>query len=162
MKSPLSRSGETGKHRFDAEPGTAKDVEPTRAEIAKDAGLTRAEISAAEKLLERTLRWRALPVYSREERMVLAILAANYSQLQRARGKKSKGDAKADAEYRRNHVAFLLRCVVAKRYRDDPTSLATVMEIVGRLDDTGIEASDTQVRRDIHDVLKTFGPLPTW
>ena len=40
---------------------TAKDAEPTQAEIAKDAGLTRAEISAAEKLLERTLRPRATP-----------------------------------------------------------------------------------------------------
>lgn len=128
----------------------------------KDGELTRAEIRAANKLVEQTLRPRALPVYSWEERMVLAILAANYSQLQRARGKKSKGASKAKAEYRRNHVAFLLRCVVAKRYREKPTSLATVMQIVRRLDDTGIVASDTQVRRDIHDVLKTFGALPTW
>jgi hypothetical protein len=128
----------------------------------KDAELTQAEIRAAKKLLEYTLRPRGIPFYSPEERMVLAILAANYSQLQRARGKKSKGTAKAKAEHRRSHVAFLLRCVVAKRHRAKPTSEATVMEILGRLDDTGIEASDTQVRRDIHDVLKVYGPLPTW
>lgn len=124
--------------------------------------LTREEISAAIKLVERTLRPRGIPFYSPEERMVLAILAANYSLLQRARGKKSKGAAKAVAEYRRNQVAFLLRCVVAKRYREKPTSRATVMHIVGRLDSTGIEASDTQVWRDIRDVLNTFGPLPKW
>ena len=92
---------------------------------------------------------------------MLAILVANYSQLQRARGKKSKGAAKAKAEYRRNHVDLLLRYVVDKRYRDDPTSLATVMKIVEWLDEIGIEASEPQVRRDIHAALK-LGPLPTW
>jgi hypothetical protein len=152
MKPSLSGSGEKGKHRLAAEPGMS----------VKAAELTEAEIRAAEKLLECTLQPRGIPFYSPEERMVLAILAANYSQLQRARGKKSKGAAKAKAEHRRNHVAFLLRCVVAKRYRLNPTSEATVMEIVARLDDTGIEASDTQVRRDIHDVLRVFGSLPTW
>jgi len=151
MKSSLSKS-KIEKRRHAAEPGLS----------VKHAVLTQDEIRFAEKLLERAMRWRALPDYTKEERMVLAILAANYSQLQRTRGKKSKGAAKAQAEHRRSHVAFLLRCVVAKRYRAKPTSEATVMEIVGRLDDTGIEASDTQVRRDIHDVLKVYGALPTW
>jgi hypothetical protein len=130
---------------------------------AKDAKavLTQAEIRAAEKFLEHTLRWRALPVYTWEERFALAILTANYSLQQRVRGKKSIGAAKEKAEYRRNHVNLLLRYVVEKRYRDNPNSAATVMKIVEWLDDISIEASDPQVRRDIHAVLK-LGPLPTW
>jgi hypothetical protein len=123
--------------------------------------LTQAEIHAAETLIERALRPRVLPFYPPEERLVLAILAANFSQLQRARGKKSKGTAKAKAEYRRNHVNLLLRYVVGKRYRENPNSLATVMKIVEWLDGIGIEASEPQVRRDIHAALKS-GPLPTW
>ena len=134
-------------------------VPDARAEAMK--ALTQAEIRAAEKLLERTLKPRAIPVYSWEERIVLAILAANYSQLQRARGKKSKGAAKAKAEYRRNHVNLLLRYVVAKKYRMKPKVLATVMQIIEWLDNIGIEASEPQVRRDIHAALKS-GPLPTW
>ncbi len=47
---------------------------------------------------------------------MLAILAANYSRQQRARGKKSRG-RKSSAEYRRNHVNLFLRYVVDKRYR---------------------------------------------
>jgi hypothetical protein len=128
---------------------------------AKDAELTQAEIREAEKLLKRALRPRAIPIYSPEERLVLAILAANYSRLQHARGKKSKGAAKAKAEYRRNHVNLLLRYVVDKRCRKNPNALATVMKIIDRLDEIGIEASEPQVRRDIHAALKS-GPLPTW
>jgi hypothetical protein len=120
-----------------------------------------AEISAAEQLVTRAMRPRALPFYSQEERSALAILVAHLSLLQRARGKRSKGVAKEQAEYRRNHVNVLLRYVVDERYRKDPNSLATVMKIVQWLDDTGIEASETQVRRDIHKVLK-LGPLPSW
>ena len=104
MKSSMSRSGKTEKPRPAAEPGIS----------VKDAELTQAEIHAAEKLLEQALRPRVLPFYSPEERMALAILAANYSQLQRARGRKSKGAAKAQAEYRRNHVNLLLRYVVGE------------------------------------------------
>src|SRR5262249_43675163 len=104
---------------------------------------------------------RAIPIYSPEERLVLAILAANYSRLQRARGKKSKGAAKAKAEHRRNHVNLLLRYVVDKRCRKNPNALATVMKIIDRLDEIGIEASEPQVRRDIHAALE-LGPLPTW
>ncbi len=152
MKPPLSRSSKTAKkHPLAAEPGTS----------VKDAELTQVEIHEAEKLLERALRPRVIPFYSPEERLVLAILAANYSQLQRARGRKSKGAAKASAEYRRNHVNLLLRHVVEKRYREAPNSLATVMKIIDWLDGIGIEASEPQVRRDIHAALK-FGPLPTW
>ena len=128
---------------------------------AKDAELTQAEIREAEKLLKRALQPRAIPIYSPEERLVLAILAANYSRLQHARGKKSKGAAKAKAEYRRNHVNLLLRYVVDKRCRKNPNALATVMKIIDRLDEIGIEASEPQVRRDIHAALKS-GPLPTW
>ena len=126
----------------------------------KDAELTQGEIRVAARLVERALQPRGIPFYSPEERMVLAILAANYSLLQRGRGKKSKGAAKAKAEYRRNHVNLLLRYVVEKRYREHPNSLATVMKIVDCLDGTGIEASEPQVRRDIHTALK-LGPLPT-
>jgi hypothetical protein len=35
------------------------------------------------------------------------------------------------------------------------------MKIVEWLDEIGIEASESQVRRDIHAALK-LGPLPTW
>lgn len=127
---------------------------------AIDANLTRAEIHAAEQLLERALQPRVVQFYSPQERFALAILAANYSQLQRARAKKSKGAVKKHAEYRRNHVNMLLRYVVEKRYRDDPKSLATIMKIVEWLDDIGIEASEPQVRRDIRAALKSH-PLPT-
>jgi hypothetical protein len=129
---------------------------------AKDAGLTQAEIYTAGKLIERALQPRAgYKFYAPEERGVLAILAAYHSQLQRARGKKSKGAAKRQAEYRRNHVNLLLRYVVDKKYRQEPRSLATVMKIIEWLDDIHIEASEPQVRRDIHAALKR-GPLPTW
>ena len=127
----------------------------------KDAELTQAEIRAAEKLLEQTLQPRAIPIYSPEERLVLAILAANYSQRQRARAKKSKGVVKLEAEYRRNHVNLLLRYVVEQKYRRDPKKLMTVMKIIEWLDEIGIEASEPQVRRDIHAALK-LGVLPMW
>jgi hypothetical protein len=128
---------------------------------AKYENLTQAELRAAKKLLAGALEWRALPIYSPEERLVLAILAADHSRLQSARGKKSKGAAKEKAKYRRLHVNVLLRSVLEKRYRQDATSLATVMKIVDLLDGYGIEASEPQVRRDIHAALK-LGPLPTW
>jgi hypothetical protein len=91
---------------------------------------------------------------------VLAILAANYRLQQRARGKKSRGAAKERAELRRGRVNMLLRYVVNKKYRERPTSSATIMEIIGWLDGLGDEASESQVRRDIHAALKR-GPLPT-
>jgi hypothetical protein len=129
---------------------------------AKDAKavLTKPEIRAAEKLIKRALQSRVLPFYPPEERLVLAILTANYSLQQRVRAKKSIGAAKAAAEYRRNHVNLLLRYVVDKRYRKNPNTTATVMTIVEWLDEIGIEASESQVRRDIHAALKS-GPLPT-
>ena len=45
----------------------------------KDAELTRAEIGFAKGLIVRALKPRFLPVYSTEERLVLAILTANLS-----------------------------------------------------------------------------------
>jgi hypothetical protein len=127
-----------------------------------DPDLTPEEMRKAEVLLESALAWRALPDYSPTERLVLAILAAHLSRQQRTRGKKSKNAEKLLAENRRGHVNLLLRYVVKQKYRDDPNGLKTVMEIVGWLDTAcSIEASDTQVRRDIHAVLK-LGPLPKW
>jgi hypothetical protein len=149
MKRSKSKRGDTEKDR--AEPGTS----------VKDAELTQAEIRAAEKLIKRALQPRVLPFYPPEERLVLAILAANYSLQQSVRGRKSKGATKKKAEYRRNHVNMLLRYVVDKRYRENPNTTPTVMKIVGWLDDIRIEASESQVRRDIHAALK-LGPLPTW
>ena len=46
----------------------------------------------------------------------------------------------------------------AKRYREKPNELATVMKIIEWLDEIGIEASEPQVRRDIHAALNS-GPL---
>ena len=127
-----------------------------------DPELTPDEIRAAEAILERALCWRALPDYSSEERLVLAILAAHLSGQQRIRGKKSKNAEKVQAERRRGHVNLLLRYVVKQECRDDPKSLKTVMTIVDWLDAAcGIEASEPQVRRDIHAVLEQ-GPLPNW
>jgi hypothetical protein len=124
--------------------------------------LTPDEIRAAEKLINRALQPRVLPVYSPGERFALAILAANLSLLQRARGKKSKGAAKKAAEYRRQHVNLLLRHVVDKKYRktaETANELGTVMKIIDWLDSMSIEASESQVRRDIHAALNS-GPLP--
>src|SRR6476646_7116589 len=116
---------------------------------AKDANLTQAELRAAKRLLASALEGRGLPIYSPEERLVLAILAADHSRQQSARGKKSKSVVKEAAKYRRLHVNVLLRSVIEKRYRQDAKSLATVMRIVDLLDGHGIEASESQVRRDI-------------
>jgi hypothetical protein len=127
---------------------------------AKHAELTAADIRSAEQLIERALRPRALPNYSPEERLALAVLVADYSRLQRARGKRSKGAAKDKAKDRRFHVELLLRYVVGERYRKKPTTLATIMKIVDWLDRIGIEASEPQVRRDIHAALRS-GPLAT-
>lgn len=126
---------------------------------AKDAELSPAEILAAERLLDRALAWRAIPDYSPEERWALAILVAD----QKARGKRSKSPAKQKAEYRRNQVNLILRYVVDKKHRRDAKaakSLNTIMTIIERLDGIGIEASETQVRRDIGAALDR-GPLPT-
>jgi hypothetical protein len=123
-----------------------------------DADLTPEEMRTAEALLDSALEWRALPDYSPGERLVLATLAAHLSRQQRIKGKKSKNAQKLQAENRRGHVNLLLRYVVKQKYRDDPNSLKTVMEIVDWLDAAcDIEASDTQVRRDIHAVLE-LGP----
>jgi hypothetical protein len=135
------------------------NAEPTPAEIA---ALTPEEMHTAEALLDRALAWRALPDYSPEERLVLAILAANLKRQQRIKGKKSKNADKQRAEHRRGHVNLLLRYVIAQKLRDKPNSIQTVVKIIEWLDDAcGIEASETQVRRDIHAVLE-LGPLPKW
>jgi hypothetical protein len=127
-----------------------------------DAHLTPGEIRTAEALLDSALAWRALPYYSPEERLVLAILAAHLSRQQRTRGKKSKNAKKLQAENRRGRVNLLLRYVIAQKYRDRPNSLETVMKIIEWLDTAcGVEANETQVRRDIHAVLE-LGPLPKW
>src|SRR5262249_7836040 len=88
-------------------------------------------------------------------------LGCLYRLQQRARGKKSKGAAKELARHRRDLVNLFLRYVVDEKYRKDPTSGATIMEIINLLDTAvwhGIEASVPQVRRDIYAVLKR-GPL---
>jgi hypothetical protein len=124
-----------------------------------DADLTPEEMRTAEALLDSALAPRALPYYSPTERLVLAILAANLSRQQRIRGKKSKNAEKLQAKNRRERVNLILRYVVEQKYRDDPNSLQTVMTIVDWLDAAcGIEASEPQVRRDIHAALKQ-GPL---
>jgi len=124
---------------------------------AKDAELSPAEILAAERLLTRALAWRALPDYSPEERWALAILVAD----QKMRGKKSKSPEKRQAEYRRSQVNLLLRYVINKKYRRDEKvakSAKTIMVLIDWLDGIGIEASETQVRRDIEAALAQ-GPL---
>ena len=124
---------------------------------AKHAELSPAEMLAAERLLTRALAWRALPDYSPEERWALAILVAD----QKMRGKKSKSPEKRQAEYRRNQVNLILRYVINKKYRRDEKvakSAKTIMAIIDWLDATGIEASETQVRRDIEAAL-ALGPL---
>jgi hypothetical protein len=123
------------------------------------AELTPGEMRFAEALLDSALAWRAVPVYSSQERLVLAILAADLSRQQRIRGAKSKNAAKLEAEYRRLRVNLLLRYVVPQACRDDPTCLKSVMTILDWLDTAcGIEATEAQVRRDIRAVLK-LGPL---
>jgi hypothetical protein len=80
---------------------------------------------------------------------------------QKMRGKKSKSPEKRQAEYRRNRVNLLLRYVINKKYRRDEKvakSAKTIMAIIDWLDATGIEASETQVRRDIEAAL-ALGPL---
>jgi DNA-binding helix-hairpin-helix protein with protein kinase domain len=134
---------------------------PGAVEAGDSLNLTKFEIETAKKLIEHAMQPRVLPAYSAEERFVLSILAANLSRQQQARGKKSKGDAKEHAEHRRNHVNLLLRYVVEKRYRQNPNTNATVMKIIDWLDGIGIEASEPQVRRDIHAVIEQ-GPLPNW
>ena len=129
-------------------------------ESLKHANLTQEEIASAEKLVIHALSYQGLGYFGYEARSVLAILAANRRLLQQARGRKSKGSAKERASMRRDRVNILLQYVVHEKYRKNPTSLATVMEIVGWLDRLGYEASEPQVRRDIHAVLE-LDPLPT-
>ena len=125
----------------------------------KDAQITQSDIRAAERIIEDALRPRALPIYPPDERFALAILAADSSRRQRINGIKGRAGAVAKAQYRKDHVNLMLRYVVDQKYRDDPKVLGTIMEIIRRLDEFGIEASDTQVRRDINASLK-LGPLP--
>jgi hypothetical protein len=117
------------------------------------------EIRAATDLIKQARRPRAIPFYSAEERQALAILRADFAQRQSAKGKARRAPQVAKVAHRRMRVSLLLRYVVKKKYRDDPKSLATVMEIVAQLDETGIAASESQVRRDIAAVLKT-DPVP--
>jgi hypothetical protein len=142
-------------------PSRKEKSETSFAAHAKRAELMPAEIRAAEGLVKQALRPRALPFYSAKERSALAILVAHLSLVQRARGKKSKGAAKEQAERRKNHVNLLLRYVIEKRYRQKPNTDPTVMRIINWLGDIGITASVSQVRRDIHASLK-LGPLQTW
>jgi len=126
---------------------------------AKDAELSPAEILAAEGLLARALARRAIPDYPPEERWALAILVAD----RRARGRNSKSPEKRQAEYRRNQVNLILRYVINKKYRRNgqvAKSAKTIMTIIEWLDGIGIEASETQVRRDI-DAALALGPLPS-
>ena len=130
-------------------------------DAAEHAELTQAEIAAAGKLVEQALHCRGFEYYSDEECGVLAILVAYHSYQQRARGKKGREAAKEQANYRRADVNFLLRFIVNKKYRQKPKTAATVMKIIELLDEWGIEASETQVRRDIDAALK-LGPLLDW
>ena len=130
-------------------------------DAAKRAGLTQAGIAAAGKLVEQALHRRSYEYYSDEELGVLAILVAYHSYQQRARGKKGREAAKEQTNYRRADVNFLLRFIVNKKYRQKPKTAATVMKIIELLDEWGIEASETQVRRDIDAALK-LGPLLDW
>ena len=130
-------------------------------DAAKHAELTQAEIAAAANLVKQALHCRGFEYYSDEERGVLAILVAYHSYQQRARGKKGREAAKEQANYRRADVNFLLRFIVNKKYRQKPKTAATVMKIIELLDEWGIEASETQVRRDIDAALK-LGPLLDW
>jgi hypothetical protein len=123
-------------------------------------GLTQSDIDTAKELILKALQPRVLTCYSDEEIKVLAILEGYISLLQQAKAKRSKGEAKTKAAYRRDHVNMLLRYVVNKKYRKNPNTDPTVMEIINWLDEIGIEASVSQVRRDIHAALKS-GPLPT-
>jgi hypothetical protein len=128
-------------------------------ESLKQANLTQEEIACAEKLVIHALSYRGLGYFGYEDRSVLAILDANFRLLQQARGRKSKGAVKERAELRRFRVNILLDAVDEK-YRKDPTSLATVMEIIDWLYGLGDEASEPQVRRSIHAALK-LSPLST-
>lgn len=88
----------------------------------------------------------------------MAILVAD----RKARGAKSKGPAKQQAEYLRDHVNLILRYVVNKKYRRDDKvarSIKTIVAVIKCLDEIGIEASETQVRRAIGAALQR-GPLP--
>jgi hypothetical protein len=129
-------------------------------DAAERAGLTQAKIAAAGKLVEQALHRRGYEYYSNKELWVLAILVAYHSYQQRARGKKSGGAAKKEAERRRRLVSMFLRVVVDEKYRQKPKTSATVMKIIGLLDEWGYEAGETQVRRDIDAALKLW-PLPS-
>jgi hypothetical protein len=55
-----------------------------------DADLTPEEMRTAEALLDSALAWRALPDYSPQERLVLAILTANLSRHNGLKGERAK------------------------------------------------------------------------
>jgi hypothetical protein len=122
------------------------------------ANLTPAELRLGKALVASALKPRGvipIPDYSPADRLVLAILAANLSLQQSIRGKKSRNAPKRQVEGRRRSVNLLLRYVVEQKFRDDPASLRTVMEIVDWLDTAcGIQATESKVRRDIHEALK--------
>jgi len=122
---------------------------------AKDAGLTADEVRAARRLIEQALKPRALPVYSVAERQTLVVLKADLARRQSAKGKARRAPEVAQVAYRRQHVNILLRYVLDEKYRKNPKSAATIMKIIEWLDAIGIEASDSQVWRDITAVLKS-------
>jgi hypothetical protein len=121
-----------------------------------DPNLTPAELRLGAALVESALKPRGvIPLYSPADRLVLAILAAHLSRQQSIRGKKSRSAPTRQVEGRRRSVNLLLRYVVGQKFRDDPASRRTVMEIVDWLDKAcGIQATEPQVRRDIHEALK--------
>jgi len=119
-------------------------------------GLTNFDIDAAKELIIQALHPGA--IRTPEELQVLAILEAYISLVQQAKGRRSKGKLKEKAERRRCHVNLLLRYKLENRLREAPTGAETLMKLIEWLDILGIEASVTQVRRDVQAVL-SLGPL---
>jgi DNA-binding transcriptional ArsR family regulator len=130
-------------------------------EHVKKAGLTDEMIREAEKFVQHVLRPRgAIPItpeddYSREDLGTLAILAGHRRYLQRVRSKKSR----RFLEYRRWQVYMLLHYVVDQRYRDNPTSPASIKKIADELYDFGFDAGTSQVLRDIKVALQLADTL---
>ncbi|MCP4309480.1 MAG: hypothetical protein GY788_32315 [bacterium] len=127
--------------------------------IADKAQLTPCEERMGRHLVDSVHKTRdlGLPYYSDAERMTVAILRAELSRQQSIKGKKGRAKITAEVDFRRQRVNILLRYVIPQTYRDDPTSEKTVMYIVDFLDSLGMEASNTQVRRDIKWALKQYG-----
>jgi hypothetical protein len=119
----------------------------------KDAKLTTTELRNARKLVDKALAPRAIPVYSPEERKTLAILAADLSRRQHANGKNGRAAASAKTRQREARVSLLFWYVIDKKFRRNPTSAATRMEILRWLGETGIKANDTKVARDLRAAL---------